>query len=219
MPGVGIAEQTCPQIEKSHPGGHKHTGVVAFAQLAVGAGKYLVDLQTGLGKALQHGFGRHHKQGGGNSFAGNVGNHKGQRVLIQQIEVIKISAHFFGGLHQGVDAEIIPLGIRREHGGQGRMLDLPGKLQLLVDAGRRLVDIALQGDHGGVDVIGKGGKFLVGTDIDRHIQIAAGDLGQGTVDFLDVLHHQLFDQEVDLGEQGRKHQRFHKGEDIDRHIP
>ena len=78
--------------------------------------------------------GRHHKQGCRNTLAADIRNDHGQMIIINQEEIIKISAHFPGGQHRRVNIEL-------------RTVRKCGKLawqHIVLDAGRHLDILLLQ---------------------------------------------------------------------------
>ena len=210
---VDILQQPAPQIQRPQPRGDEHLRVVVLTQAVVGLGEYLRDVPPTLGQVPQQRLGAHHEQRAGYALAGHIRHQEVQVVAVRQIKVVEVAAHLLGRVHGGVDVEVLPLRIRREHRRQAGALDLPREFQFPVDALLRLLDVVLQGIHRGVDVVGQGRELLILPDIDMDAEVAVGDLGQGAVDLVDVVHDQPLDQEVDVGEQRREHHQFH--EDLD----
>ena len=67
---------------------------------------------------FDEGLGDHHEEGGGDALAGDVGDDHGQVVVVHQEEVVEVAAHLLGGVHGGVDIELLPVGEGGEDPGQ-----------------------------------------------------------------------------------------------------
>ena len=176
--GIGKLHLAGGQIQNAHPGGNEHAGFIVFAQLFVGLRKDLIHRQASFRQILNNGFGGHHKHRRRDSLAGNICRQESNGCIAKLIEIVEIAADLLGRDHLGINAVVFILG---EVGGQSRQLDLLGILKLLVDACRRLCDIALQRGYRRVDIVRQGGELLIGANIHRHIQIALGDPAQGVV--------------------------------------
>ena len=141
-------------------------------------------------------FGNRHKQGAGDAFSGNIGDDKTEVVIVDQEEIVKITAHFLCGIHQRIEIELFPLRERRKHirkhgclntgrkgelcsdlllfrGNTGQMIDIAGNLILhLVNGPCQLSDLVPVADHLGqllfrLDVFrGKAGR-LFDNDLER----------------------------------------------------
>ena len=68
----------------------------------------------------------------------------------------------------------------------------------------------LQSSYRGVDIVRQGGELLISPHIHVDIQITIGNLRQGNIDLMDVVHNQPLDEEIDLGKQCREYQHLHK---------
>ena len=99
-------------------------------------------------------------------------------LLVHEVEIVKVASHFLGGVHACPDLKFLSVGEGRKYGGQSGMLNRLGECQFGIDPRLGVGDIAFQGIHRGVDVIGQRGKFLVGADIHHGVQFAVGNLRQ-----------------------------------------
>ena len=153
MSRIDILEYSAFQIQPAHPGGDEHFGIVVLAQRTVGLGEDFLNAPSAFGQILQEGFGPHHEEGSGNSLARHIGYQEHQMRLVGKIEVVEVSAHFFGRIHGSEDLKILAAGIGRKDRGKGGALNLTGKLQFPVNAAFRFGNIPLQGVNRGVDVV------------------------------------------------------------------
>ena len=113
-------------------------------------------------------------------------------IVVDKVEIVEIAAHFLGGVHHRIELEVRP-GIL-EILGQGGILDAAGEFQLLLNALLRRLDVALQCGDGMIDAVGQRRELRSIAHVHNLIQVACGDLVQGLVHQLDVVHHDALHQ-------------------------
>ena len=99
------------EVEFADPDGDEHVGDVAVAEGRVRFGDGFGDGASGLGEALEDGFGAHHEEGRRDALAADVGDEEDDAVLAGEEEVVEVAADVARGVHAGV--EVHPL-LRRE---------------------------------------------------------------------------------------------------------
>ena len=67
--------------------------------------------------------GAHHEQSTGNALAGNIRNQECQMCVINQEEIIEVTADLFSRIHGRIHIKFLPFGERREDIGQRVCLD------------------------------------------------------------------------------------------------
>ena len=115
---------TCGNLHDRQPYCNKQLGIVAFHQLIVDISKCLTGRLTVLYTVSDQDLGDHHKQGGRNTFAGDICHNKSDMVIVHEEEIIKVSAYLLGRRHGRIDVKLLSV---RESGEQvGKLAGLNG---------------------------------------------------------------------------------------------
>ena len=116
MARVHKANQPRVCFQKTHPCRNKHLSFIAFAQLVIGIDEHFCRVIPSFGVIPYYGFASHHEHGCRYTLTGNIRHKESQLLFVQQIEIIKISAHLFGGVHCCVQTEVCSVRIGRKYG-------------------------------------------------------------------------------------------------------
>ena len=133
MTCVGGNALSCGNGKDADPYGHEQHGVIPLAELLVHLAQDIGRIVSHHGLVLDQRLGDHHEQGRGHSFAGYIRNDHAQMVLIDQEEIIKITADLPGRMHERVKVKFTPVRKRGENPGQHIRLDLGGNIELSAD--------------------------------------------------------------------------------------
>ena len=153
MTGICTLHLSGRKIDDTDPYGYEHLRIISFAKRIVGAVQDCRRRLAGFRKAADRSLGTHHEQCCRDTLSGYIRDHQGQLVLIDEEEVIEVSAHLFCRIHGCIDLKIIPreFEICRKRG----CLNGTCEFQLLLDPLLRCIDVALQDLHGLVDIVGQ----------------------------------------------------------------
>ena len=122
------------QLEDGEPDRYKQVFLVSLTELVVDVIKDLSRRAAHLCAVFDQGLGDHHEQGCGHSLSGDVRHDQCQMVFIHQEKVVEIAAHFFGGIHGGIEVDLLAGRERRKDPGQHVRLDPGRNVQLCPDA-------------------------------------------------------------------------------------
>ena len=158
MAGIGGGEDAGGDFQDAEPDGDEHLLRIAGADLLIDLGQDFTGVQLMLGDVMNEGGGLHHEEGSRDALAGNIADDDTEMVIINEEEVIEVAADLPGGIHGGIDAELVPVREGMGRIGQEAGLDPGGEGELRGDA------LLLQGEGpaltGGLDVVGDdGGKI------------------------------------------------------------
>ena len=221
MAGAGGDEFSGGDRQDPQPGRHKHAVLIALAEAVVDVEQDLgrAGIYAGHGHVLDQGLGNDHEQGRRNALAGDIRHDAGEMVVVDQEEIIEISSHLLGGVHDRVEIEFLPVRECREMHRQHVRLDVRRDGQLRVEA------LLLRRDlH---DLLDVAAHFL------RHVREGPGkhlDLVAGQEDVLHVEGHVVsvhagdahshaldrLDQAVGEDQGGQRRQEDQEGRDEDR---
>ena len=133
MSGIGAGQKSRIQVQNPQPHGHKHLGLVVFADLGVHRVQDLTGAAPLLRPIVDEDFCRHHKQRRRNPLVRDIRDQDGQMAVIDQEEVIEVSSHLFGRCHAGIEVEVFPVGKCGENMRQHGFLDLGCRAQFRAD--------------------------------------------------------------------------------------
>ena len=117
----------------------------------------------------------HHKQCSGDSLARNISDYQSQMILIDQEEIVEITAHLPCRCHGSKDIQVFPVRERREYIGNGIFLDSAGQGKfcsdpfLLGSNGSKVIHIGYHVLFHGIDGTGKAGYLRIPADISQFL--------------------------------------------------
>ena len=133
MACIGCGQFSRGDLQDTQPDRHKHSFGIAGTDLSVDnlkhfRGAFFIHFVHG--RIADQSHGDHHKKGGRNAFAGNIRNHHPQVVVIDQKEIIKVTADLLGGRHRRKKVKFLSVRKGRELFGQRAQLNACRKRQL-----------------------------------------------------------------------------------------
>ena len=134
MPCIHRNQLSARNVQYSQPDCYEHGFFVFFRYQLVYLLQSLFRAETGKDTVLDHDFYHHHKQCCRNSFSGDIRDHDAEMVLIDQEEIIKVAADFFGRLHACVNIKLSSVRERREDTWKHIHLDTAGEFQFRIKA-------------------------------------------------------------------------------------
>ena len=124
--GVGRRDPARRNIQDPQPDRDEHLLLVVGADRRIGACENIGKRFARHNIVGQDDPGGHHKEGGRDPLAGDIRDHQAEVVLVDQEEVIKVSADLLGRMHGGKNIKGIVFRKGRELAGQHVRLD-PGR--------------------------------------------------------------------------------------------
>ena len=181
MSGVDKGEVAAVDVQQAHEGGDEQPLAVVFAELVIRAVKDLRERLAGERLIFDDRLGDDHEQRRRNALAGNVRHHDGKMRVVHHEEVVEVTADLLGGVHRGIDVELVALRKGGEYAGEHIVLDLRGHVQLRADAllfrrhGGQVVDVGLQARRHLIKGVGERFDLVAGLDLDSLVEVAAAD--------------------------------------------
>ena len=150
MSSIGKLHMTCINIYYTHPSRNKHPRLVILTEFFVSLCENFIDRHTAFCQVFDDCLCRHHKHSCRDSFPRNVSNQKSDRILVQLVKIVKVSANLFRRNHLSVYLELFVLmEVIRER----RKLYLLSILQFPVNACGCLGNISLKCSYRRIDII------------------------------------------------------------------
>ena len=118
------------QIQNSHPCSNEHSRFIIFAKLFVSLCENLIYSHASFRKVFDDCFSCHHKHRCRYSLARNIRRQKCYPCIANLIEIVEVTADFFGCDHLCVDTIIIAI---REAGRKYRKLNLLSIFQFIIN--------------------------------------------------------------------------------------
>ena len=134
MPGIGRQSFSGRQLHNRKPYRHKQLRLVPLTELLIDVLENFRRAAAHLGTVFNERLCDHHEQSGRDALAGYVRHDQAQMIVVNEEEIIKVSADFLGRGHGGVDFKICTPRERREDPREHIGLDLRCNVQLRPDA-------------------------------------------------------------------------------------
>ena len=134
MSCIGGFQPACGDLQDAQPDGNEHLLRIVLADILIHGPEHLRGTLEFFRNIVDNDHGDHHEQRRGNTFSGYVCDHERQMVIIQQVEIIEVTAHFLGRVHNGIDIEFIPFRERRKLIGKRIGLDARCQGKFCADA-------------------------------------------------------------------------------------
>ena len=169
--GVGAGQKSGIQIQNAQPHRDEHLGLVVFADLGIYRVQDFTRASALLRPIVDEDFGRHHEQRRGNALIRDIRDQKSQMAVVDQEEVIEISAHFFGRRHAGIEVEVLSFGEGRENMRQHGFLDLGRRTKLCADTlflggyPGQMVCVVHNAALHGLDLMVQVADFIIGSQV------------------------------------------------------
>ena len=125
MPGVGSLELSRRELKNTEPYCNEKVRLVVLADAVIDA---FQNIGGGgvfqKGKIVDQDLGGHHKESSRNTFAGDIGHDEAEMVVVDQEEVIEVSADLLRRIHGCEDLKFLTVRESGEDTGNHSLLDL-----------------------------------------------------------------------------------------------
>ena len=130
MPRTGSRELSGGKLTYTHPGGNEHVCLIVRAYGFICLREYGGRALSEHSAALQDDLRYHHEQRCRNAFPGYIRHDQAEVIIINEEEIIEVTANLSGRIHAGKNVKFLPARKRREYMGHHGELDPCCKIQL-----------------------------------------------------------------------------------------